>query len=260
MSPSVAPQTVQSAAVIENHHNAKLVTYKTKKKLLQRAKSLHTAVYSDTEGNEYDPELSPPSTMDAGNNGHTESATKQSQLAFGPDTMRRTTGIGGSSVDEDDDKDIIYFQEEVDSGEFVFNKDEALFVRLVECVRKYALENRLNNGSALWPVELHFFNPLRLIINLNASVLDIQWYRKFSIRSQPRYSISTLCPLSLIAPFMLTGKKSIKIARYFDHKCSTMMYELVLLFCCSGLQGSHGMRTHERHLMIKSSVFCYFVL
>ena len=103
---------------------------------------------------------------------HTSSASdsqgddlNDAQLKAKSDTLRKmedlnrfSMNLNGPMVQSRSDDQVSYVQEGTDYFPFEFNEYEANFVRLVECVRKYALEDRLSNDSTLWP-----------------------WYRKFRL-------------------------------------------------------------------------------
>ena len=126
-SKTTAAQTAQSPEAIDRHRDAKLKRHKTKKNLLKTAKSkrtLHTAVYSDTAGNESDEELSPSpkSTEEAGNNGVSPTASKVQELRLVANSFKKLTGLND---DANDDVGYVYVQEEGDWGDFEFTEDEA---------------------------------------------------------------------------------------------------------------------------------------
>ena len=144
----------KSRTAIKKHENSKLKKHNTKKNVLQSAKSRRTIPFETiidndeevTERKESELLLSPTmASNDAGNNGQTK--TVQMKLEEASDIAI----VYDNDDDYRDDKHVKYVQEEGDWGDFQFDANEAAFVRLVECVRKYALEYRLSNDSTLWP-------------------------------------------------------------------------------------------------------------
>lgn len=181
---SKAVHTAQSPEVIKAFHDAKKKKRETKLNLLKSAKSTkalstkaltskstkaltsYTTVESDKEESE---QKESHSVSEAGNSGQA-GTTQLQKLGALEDIQKELTGNARDDGDDAkfaNDDNVDYVQQLDDSYPFEFNADEAAFVRLVECVRKYALENRLNNGSALWPVERNSFNPLPSIFHFN---------------------------------------------------------------------------------------------
>lgn len=97
---------------------------------LSQTSNVSTAELSPMEagGNEQVPEVTIPLSM-------------LSQIDFSQDDSPRDDAIS-----------LKYVQEGDEDERFEFSKFEATFVRLVECVRKYALEKQsMHSRESLWP-------------------------------------------------------------------------------------------------------------